>query len=91
MEYSDLKSLMESGNGRVVTEHVQACLTALRDHQVDPALPGEEYKVNDLARHLAVRYLKHMLEPFQNYQSPTVKQNISKDSLYYSHIPRLPK
>lgn len=81
---------MESGNARVVVEHLNACLTSLRDHQVDPALPADQYKVNDLARHLAILYMKRMLEPFNQFNPTEVKPHLQKNSLYYSHIPRVP-
>lgn len=80
---------MESGNGAVVHAYLQQCLTQLRDEEVDVALPADEYKAVDIGKKQAVSRLKQMLAPFLQYQSIEVQKRIKKDSLYYTHEPRV--
>lgn len=91
MDYKDIQALMESGHGAALVAHLSRSIDGLRDTPIDANLPAEQFKVNALARQEAVKMLKHILTPFINYQKPHVKQNLDKDNLYYSHMPKVEK
>lgn len=82
---------MESGHGEAVVHYLEHCIDELRDMGIDPNLPPDQYKVNDLGRQEALKTLKHMLTPFLEYRSDAVRKVIQKDGLYYSHAPHVPK
>lgn len=87
MDYKTTKSLMESGNGLEVAMYLQSHVDALRDRSIDENLPAEQYKVNALARDLAVKELRKILAPFLNFKEVEIKKKI-KDDIYYSHTPK---
>ena len=87
MDFKQIKAIMESGQGQLLTEFLQSHIDHLRDRVIDEKLPAEEYKVNALARDLAVKELKIILSPLLNYEHVDIKKKI-KDDIYYSHTPK---
>jgi len=87
MDYNVIKSLMESGNGQALALHLQSHIDSLRDRVIDENLPPEQYKVNALARDLAVKELRKILTPLLTYKEVEIKKKV-KDDIYYSHTPK---
>lgn len=86
MDYNAIKAIMESGQGKVITDFLEGHVAQLREKTVDENLPAEQYKVNALARDLAVKELQKILLPFFNYKEVEKKKE-KVDSIYYSHTP----
>ena len=88
MDSKHVKAMMESGQGQELAIFLQSHIDHLRDRVIDEKLPAEEYKVNALARDLAVKELKGIMAPLLNYKTVDIKKKI-KDDIYYSHTPKI--